>query len=209
MKEIAKKLVEIRAVKLTTPDNLFTWVSGIKSPIYCDNRLIISYPEIRDMVAHGFADAIRAKYPDAQVIAGTATAGIPHAAWVAQILGLPMVYVRSSSKDHGTQKLIEGYMPEGSKVVLIEDLLSTGKSSVAAVKALKAEGADVLGCLAIFSYGFPAVDNVFSDIQVPVASLTNYGEVLEFAEETGLVKGEVKELLASWSKNPRMFTDVE
>lgn len=209
MKEIAKKLAEIRAVKLTTPDHLFTWVSGIKSPIYCDNRLIISYPDIRDMVARSFAEKIRENYPDVEIVAGTATAGIPHAAWVAQILGLPMVYVRSSSKDHGTQKLVEGWMPQGSKVVLIEDLLSTGKSSVAAVKALKAEGANVLGCLAIFSYGFPEVDEVFSEIAVPVSSLTNYGEMLEFAVESGLVVGEMKELLAKWSQNPRMFTDVK
>lgn len=208
MKEIAKKLAEIHAVKLTTPDNLFTWVSGIRSPIYCDNRLIISYPDIRDFVARSFAENIREKYPDAEVVAGTATAGIPHAAWVAQILGLPMVYVRSSSKDHGTQKLIEGYMPEGSKVVLIEDLLSTGKSSAAAVKALKAEGANVLGCLAIFSYGFPEVDKVFAEIGVPVASLTNYGEMLEFAVESGLVSGEMRELLFKWSQNPGMFADV-
>lgn len=209
MKEIAKKLAEIRAVKLTTPDHLFTWVSGIKSPIYCDNRLIISYPDIRDLVARSFAEEIKKRYPDVEIVAGTATAGIPHAAWVAQILGLPMVYVRSSSKDHGTQKLIEGWMPEGAKVVLIEDLLSTGSSSVAAVKALKAERANVLGCLAIFSYGFPEVDRVFAEIEVPVSSLTNYSEMLEYAVETGLVAGEMKTLLSDWSRNPRMFTDVE
>lgn len=209
MREIAKKLVEINAVKLADPDHLFTWVSGIRSPIYCDNRLVISYPEIRNLVASGFADVIRTKYPDAEVIAGTATAGIPHAAWVAQILDLPMVYVRSSSKDHGTQKLIEGNLNRGAKVVLIEDLLSTGKSSIAAVRAIKAEGGDVLACLAIFSYGFSAVDEVFAAEQTPAETLTNYREVLEFAEETGLVKGETKELLSKWSQNPRMFTDAE
>lgn len=208
MREIAEKLAEIRAVKLTTPDHLFTWVSGIKSPIYCDNRLIISYPDIRNFVAGCFSDMIREKYPEAEVIAGTATAGIPHAAWVAQILNLPMVYVRSSSKDHGTQRLIEGNLPAGSKTVLIEDLLSTGKSSVAAVRALKAEGANVLGCLAIFSYGFPEVVKVFDEVGVPVSSLTNYTEMLEYALETGLVSGDTRELLAKWSQNPRMFTDI-
>lgn len=209
MKEIAKHLVEIGAVKLTGPDNLFTWVSGIKSPIYCDNRLIISYPEIRNRVAHGFADVIRERYPEVEIIAGTATAGIPHAAWVADILGLPMVYVRSSSKDHGTKKLIEGHMPEHSKVVLIEDLLSTGKSSIAAVRALQQEGGNVLGCLAIFSYGFPAVDEVFEEAKIPCSSLTNYVELLEYALEIGLVDGETQALLAEWRKNPRVFTDVE
>lgn len=205
MKEIARKLVEIGAVKLTTPDNLFTWVSGIKSPIYCDNRLIISYPEIRKMVASSFAQRIREHFGDVQIIAGTATAGIPHAAWVADILDLPMVYVRSASKDHGTKKLVEGNMPAGSKVVLIEDLLSTGKSSTAAANALRSEGADVIGCLAIFSYGFTSAAEAFTSIGVPFSHLTSYIEILEIGIETGLIDDKTKGLLEKWSSNPHMF----
>ncbi len=205
MKEIARKLVEIGAVKLTTPDKLFTWVSGIKSPIYCDNRLIISYPEVRGLVASKFAEEIKKRFGDVEIIAGTATAGIPHAAWVADILGLPMVYVRSASKDHGTKKLVEGVLPAGAKVVLIEDLLSTGKSSVSAVNALIGEGADVLGCLAIFSYNFDVAAEAFANIGIPFSSLTGYHEVLEIGIETGLISGEIRGLLQKWSENPHMF----
>lgn len=201
--------MEIGAVKLTRPDALFTWVSGIRSPIYCDNRLIISHPEIRSAVADAFAERIRSEYPDAEIIAGTATAGIPHAAWVAERLHLPMVYVRSSSKDHGTKKQIEGEMKPGANVVLIEDLLSTGKSSVAAVNALQHEGAKVQACLAIFSYGFDAVAQAFANTGVPFASLTNYEELLAYALDRGLLDEDTKTLLAAWSKNPRMFTDED
>lgn len=207
-KHLASELLRIGAVKIVGPDHLFTWVSGIKSPVYCDNRMTISYPEIRKAIYKGFAGMIRAKFPEVQVIAGTATAGIPHAAWVAEELGLPMVYVRSASKDHGTQKLVEGVMPEGGKVVLIEDLLSTGKSSAAAVRAIRNEGGDVLACTAIFSYGFPAVAQVFEDLGVPVYALTQYGAVLELALEKGYIPAEHKDTLLQWSENPRMFTDL-
>ncbi len=209
MIEIAEKLVEIGAVKITTPDNLFTWVSGIKSPIYCDNRLVMSYPEIRKMVAKRFAEMIKEQYPDTEIIAGTATAGIPHAAFTAEILELPMVYVRSASKGHGTKKLVEGNMPAGSKVLLIEDLLSTGKSSVAALKALRSEGAEVSACMAIFNYGFEDVEKAFKEVRADYYSLTTYSEVLGVAEKSGALASEQVELLSKWSKNPRIFTDAE
>lgn len=215
MKKLAEKLVEIGAVRLTTPDNLFTWVSGIKSPIYCDNRLTISYPEIRGMIADEFAKIVREKYPEATVIAGTATAGIPHAAFVAERLGLPMVYVRSAGKDHGTGKLIEGVLSPvaaggkkdkaAPKVVLVEDLFSTGKSSVAAVRALKAEGAEVVGCIGIFSYGFDAVAKAFKEVGVPFEALTGYSEILEIELAKGLVDKDTQALLSKWSKDPEMF----
>ncbi len=205
MKEIAEQLLKIGAVKITDPNHLFTWVSGIKSPIYCDNRLIMSYPDIRQLVASHFANRIKVKYPKAEIIAGTATAGITHAAFTAHELNLPMVYVRSSSKEHGTKKLVEGYLPKGAKVVLIEDLLSTGKSSTAAVRALKEEGADVLGCLAVFNYGFDDVRRAFGELEYE--SLTTYSEVLEIAVREGSVAKEQLDVLQAWRNNPRVFTD--
>ena len=151
MKEIAKDLLKIQAVKLS-PNEPFTWASGIKSPIYCDNRLTISYPKIRTAIAKGIAELISERYPKVEVIAGTATAGIPHAAWIAAELDLPLVYVRSKPKDHGRGKQIEGVLHPGAKTVVIDDLLSTGGSVLKAVKAAQNEGADVLGVGAIFSY---------------------------------------------------------
>ena len=156
MKQVAKDLLNIKAVKLS-PEEPFTWASGIKSPIYCDNRLTISYPEIRTRIAKGIAALIKEQYPDAQVIAGTATAGIPHAAWVAEELNLPMIYVRSKPKDHGRGKQIEGVLAPGAKTVVIDDLLSTGGSVLKAVSAAKNEGADVVGVCAIFSYQLPSI----------------------------------------------------
>ncbi len=159
MKEIAKDLLKIQAVKLS-PNEPFTWASGIKSPIYCDNRLTISYPKIRTAIAKGIAELISERYPKVEVIAGTATAGIPHAAWIAAELDLPLVYVRSKPKDHGRGKQIEGVLHPGAKTVVIDDLLSTGGSVLKAVKAAQNEGADVLGVGAIFSYQLQAiVDN--------------------------------------------------
>ncbi len=159
MKEIAKDLLKIQAVKLS-PNEPFTWASGIKSPIYCDNRLTISYPKIRTAIAKGIAELISERYPKVEVIAGTATAGIPHAAWIAAELDLTLVYVRSKPKDHGRGKQIEGVLHPGAKTVVIDDLLSTGGSVLKAVKAAQNEGADVLGVGAIFSYQLQAiVDN--------------------------------------------------
>lgn len=206
-REIAESLLEIKAVTVVDENHLITWVSGIKSPVYCDNRMTISYPEVRDKIANGFADHIRKFYPDVEIIAGTATAGIPHAAWVAQILGLPMVYVRSGAKEHGKGKQTEGVLPAGAKVVLIEDLLSTGGSSLKACEALTTEGANVLCVLAIFSYNFTSVDTAFAEAHIPFFALSDYETLLPIAVEMGAVKSESLELLKKWSKNPKMFTE--
>ncbi len=207
-RQVAEALLEIKAVSIVGEDQLFTWVSGIKSPVYCDNRMTISFPKVRDLIANGFADRIRAKYKDVEVIAGTATAGIPHAAWVAQILDLPMVYVRSNPKGHGKGKQIEGYLKPGSKVVLIEDLLSTGGSSMKACEALREEGADVLSVMAIFSYNFAQVDTIFNEKKIAFETLTDYKTLLPIAVEKNYVDESSKETLLKWSDNPKMFTEA-
>ena len=204
--QIANYLLEIKAVSLVGPDNLFTWVSGIKSPIYCDNRVTIGYPAVRTAIAQGFADRIAAEYPEVQVIAGTATAGIPHAAWVADKMELPMIYVRSQAKEHGKGNQIEGPMTGGQKVFLIEDLFSTGGSSLKAVEALIAAGAEVVGVASIFTYGFPEVARKFEEAGLKHFSLTDYDTLLPIAQAKGYVKEEDLEALKSWSQNPRVFT---
>lgn len=186
MKEIAKDLLKIQAVKLS-PNEPFTWASGIKSPIYCDNRLTISYPKIRTAIAKGIAELISERYPKVEVIAGTATAGIPHAAWIAAELDLPLVYVRSKPKDHGRGKQIEGVLHPGAKTVVIDDLLSTGGSVLKAVKAAQNEGADVLGVGAIFSYQLQAIVDNFRQADLSYFTLTNYSELLEAAVETNYI----------------------
>lgn len=161
--EIAKRLLEIEAVSLS-PDEPFTWASGIKSPIYCDNRLTMSYPEVRDEVAAGLVTLIKEHFSDVEVIAGTATAGIPHAAFVSQKMALPMSYVRSSSKKHGKGNQIEGLVKPGQKVVVVEDLISTGGSAIDAADALKEHGAEVLGIVAIFSYQLKKVRSAYKQL---------------------------------------------
>ncbi|GAB6106997.1 orotate phosphoribosyltransferase [Fusibacter bizertensis] len=205
-REIAESLLKIKAVTIVDEDHLFTWVSGIKSPVYCDNRMTISYPEVRDKIAEGFVKIIKEKFPEAEIIAGTATAGIPHAAWVAQKMSLPMVYVRSSAKEHGKGKQTEGVLPVGAKVVLIEDLLSTGGSSIKACEALINEGANVVGTLAIFSYNFAQVDQLFREMEIPFVTLTDYKTLLPIAVEKGYVPNASLETLKKWSESPRMFT---
>ena len=201
MKQVAKDLLSIKAVTLS-PEEPFTWASGIKSPIYCDNRLTISYPEVRKRIAKGIADIIREKYPETEVIAGTATAGIPHAAWIAEELNLPMIYVRSKPKDQGRGKQIEGVLAEGQKVVLIDDLLSTGGSVLKAVDAAKNEGADVLGVCGIFSYQLSKLDDNFKVYNLLYATLTNYTELIEVAEENDYIEEKQKEILHAWRKDP-------
>ena len=206
MKEIAKDLLKIKAVKLS-PNKPFTWASGIKSPIYCDNRLTISYPEIRKQIAQGLAAQIKAEFPDVEVIGGVATAGIPHAAWVADELGLPLIYVRSKPKDHGRGKQIEGVLPAHAKTVLIDDLLSTGGSVLKAVKAAQNEGADVIGVGAIFSYQLPAVSANFKQVGLSFTTLTNYSELLEAATEENYIAADQLATLKKWRKAPEKWNN--
>ncbi len=205
MKEIAKDLLKIQAVKLS-PNEPFTWASGIKSPIYCDNRLTISYPKIRTVIAKGIAELISEKYPKVEVIAGTATAGIPHAAWIAAELDLPLVYVRSKPKDHGRGKQIEGVLHPGAKTVVIDDLLSTGGSVLKAVKAAQNEGADVLGVGAIFSYQLQAIVDNFRQADLSYFTLTNYSELLEVAVETNYISTTERAALEKWRHDPENWS---
>lgn len=204
---IAKMLLDIQAITLRDTQNLFTWASGIQSPIYCDNRLTMAYPQVRDAIAEGFAALIRENYPETEVLVGTATAGIPHAAWTAQKMNLPMAYVRSSAKAHGRGNQVEGKVQQGQKVVVIEDLLSTGGSSMKAVKALQEAGADVLGVVAIFTYGFDQLDQLFSSESVAYHTLTSYQILLPLAKEMGLLEEKEISLLEQWSKDPYIFTE--
>ncbi|GIP36418.1 orotate phosphoribosyltransferase [Paenibacillus sp. J2TS4] len=202
--EIAEALLQIGAVALR-PHEPFTWTSGIRSPIYCDNRLIMSYPSIRNKVAEGFAAIIRERYPEAEVIAGTATGGIAHAAWVADRLNLPMVYVRGKAKGHGKQNLVEGVLNPGSKVVVIEDLISTGGSSLKAALAVKEAGGDILSVLSIFTYQFDQAKEAFGEQQIVIESLSDYTALLETAVRLGQIEEQDIALLQSWRKNPQSF----
>lgn len=200
-KKVAESLLKIKAIKLQ-PSEPFTWASGWKSPIYCDNRKTLSFPEIRTLVRDEFVKTVKAKYPQAEVIAGVATGAIAQGALVAQELGLPFIYVRSSPKDHGLGNLIEGDLKAGQKVVVIEDLISTGGSSLKAAEAVRAAGAEVLGMVAIFTYGFPVSENAFKEHKVELTTLSNYNAMIETAVATGYVKEEQVETLKEWRKNP-------
>ncbi len=202
--KIAADLLNIGAVALR-PDEPFTWTSGIKSPIYCDNRLTMAYPEVRERIAEGFAELIRSRYPETEVIAGTATAGIPHAAWVAQKLNLPMAYIRDKAKGHGKQNQIEGLIKEGQKVVVIEDLISTGGSSLKAALAVREAGADPLAVLAIFSYQLDRAVSAFAEENVPLATLSNYTALMQTALQLGTIQESQVELLKSWREDPSSF----
>lgn len=198
---VAEELLKIKAVFLS-PNEPFTWASGIKSPIYCDNRLTMSYPAVRKAIAKGLAEKIKLNYPDVEVIAGTATAGIAHAAWVADILDLPMVYIRSKAKDHGKGNQIEGQITPGQKMVVIEDLISTGGSVLEACQAAKREGAEVLGVAAIFTYELPKGTANFESSQIPLVTLTNYSTLLETALEAAYIQKEDLTLLNRWKQDP-------
>ncbi|ASS65928.1 MULTISPECIES: orotate phosphoribosyltransferase [unclassified Paenibacillus] len=203
-REIAAKLLEIGAVALR-PEEPFTWTSGLKSPIYCDNRLTMSYPEIRELIAEGFAAVIRRNYPDADAIAGTATAGIPHAAWAAQKLNLPMSYIRDKAKGHGKQNLIEGRIAAGQKVVVIEDLISTGGSSLKAAQAVREAGAEVLAVLAIFTYQFKQASDAFAEASVPLETLSSYSALIDVAAERGVVRSGQIDSLKAWREDPQGY----
>lgn len=200
-KKIASCLLEIKAVFLR-PQEPFTWASGIKSPIYCDNRLTLSYPHIRNQVEQGLAENIRKHYPDCEVVAGTSTAGIAHAALVADILGLPMCYVRSSAKDHGRNNQIEGKVEKGQKVVVVEDLISTGGSVIEVVNVLREVGAEVLGIASIFTYGLQKGIDRMQEAQVKNVSLSNYDALVEVAVEQDYIKAEDVKKLQAFQKNP-------
>jgi len=194
---IAQSLLEIKAVTLS-PDDPYTWSSGIKSPIYCDNRVTLAYPEIRENIYQGLIELIKEHAQDAEIISGTATAGIPHAAFVADQLKLPMSYVRSKSKGHGKGNQIEGALSKGKKVVVIEDLISTGGSSINAVEALIEDGAEVLGVFAIFTYGINKAEEAFKAIDVPFYTLSNYDELISVAEKEGYIENKDIKTLKAW-----------
>lgn len=201
---VAQHLLDIKAIKLS-PSEPFTWASGWKSPIYCDNRKTLSYPKVRDYIKEQFAAAVKAKYPEVEVIAGVATGAIAQGVLVAQELDLPFIYIRSSAKNHGLENLIEGAYTPGQKVVVIEDLISTGGSSLQAVEALRNAGCEVLGMLAIFTYGFQkAVDN-FEAANCQVDTLSNYNAMIDLAVKEGYVKPEEVEKLKAWRVSPETY----
>ncbi|MFC0271225.1 orotate phosphoribosyltransferase [Metabacillus herbersteinensis] len=200
-KEIAKKLLQIEAVYLQ-PNNPFTWSSGIKSPIYCDNRLTLSYPEIRNVIAEGLVSLIETHFPDVEIIAGTATAGIPHAAWVSDRLSLPMCYVRSKAKGHGKGNQIEGKVLPNQKVVVVEDLISTGGSAITAVEALRAEGCEVLGVVSIFTYGLSVGKELLEEANIKAHSLSDYEALIQVAVEEGYVSEKDVQKLKNWREDP-------
>ena len=200
-KELASKLLQIKAIKLQ-PNDPFTWASGWKSPFYCDNRKTLSYPDIRSFVKISMAHAVLEHVIGAEVIAGVATAGIPQAALVADELGLPLIYVRSKPKDHGLENLIEGEMKQGSKVVVIEDLISTGLSSLKAVEAIRKAGGNVIGMVAAYTYGFPVAAEAFKNAGVELITLTDYEHVVRNALETGYIQETDTKLLHEWREDP-------
>ncbi len=200
-KSIAEKLIQIKAIKLQ-PTNPFTWASGWKSPIYCDNRLTLSYPEIRTDVRDAFVETIRKHYPDVEVIAGVATGAIAQGVLVAEAMGLPFVYVRSSAKGHGLENQIEGHLPEGKKVVVLEDLVSTGGSSLKAVESLRKAKADVLGMVAIFTYDFPVAQDNFNKANCSLTTLSDYHALIDYAVSVNYIDASHIDTLKRWRENP-------
>ena len=202
--KVASYLLDIKAIKLE-PTHPFTWASGWKSPIYCDNRKTLSYPEVRSYIKEQFAALVREKYPEVEVVAGVATGAIAQGVLVAQELDLPFIYIRSSAKSHGLENLIEGEYKSGQKVVVIEDLVSTGGSSLQAVEALRNAGCEVLGMLAIFTYGFQkAVDN-FEKAGCQLTTLSNYHAMIDLALKTGYIQEDQVEKLKEWRLSPETY----
>jgi len=200
-KKVAENLLKIKAVFLR-PDEPFIWASGIKSPIYCDNRLILTAPEARDVVENAIAETVKKEYPEAEALFGTSTAGIAHAAIAGHILGMPMGYVRGSSKDHGRNNKIEGKLEKGEKVVVIEDLISTGGSCIDVVDALREAGAEVLGIVSIYTYGMKKGLERLKEANVKNVSLTDFDTVIEVAAQTGYIKASDVERLKAFRDNP-------
>jgi len=202
--KIAEQLLEIEAVFLR-PNDPFTWSSGLKSPIYCDNRMTLSYPTLRKDIAKGLVDLIKSEFPNVELIAGTATAGIPHAAWVSDLLELPMCYVRSSAKSHGKGNQIEGKISEGQKAVVIEDLISTGGSAIAAAEALRNAGIEVLGIVSIFTYELDKGKQRLEEANIKAVSLTNYSNLIKVALDKGIIEEKDVALLESFRDNPETW----
>lgn len=200
-KAFASKLLDIKAIKLQ-PNNPFTWASGWKSPFYCDNRKTLSYPRLRNFVKLEICHAIMENFPEVEAIAGVATGAIPQGALVADELGLPFVYVRSKPKDHGLENLIEGELETGAKVVVIEDLISTGGSSLKAVEAIRKYGCETIGMVAAYTYGFPVAEKAFSEAGVKLITLTDYDHVVEQAVAIGYINESDVEVLHQWRKDP-------
>jgi orotate phosphoribosyltransferase len=199
--KVAEFLLQIKAIKLQ-PNNPFTWASGWKSPIYCDNRVTLSHPSIRTYIRQKLTQLVQEEYGSVDLIVGVATAGIPQGALVAQELGLPFAYVRAKAKEHGTGSLIEGEIVEGQRAVLVEDLISTGKSSLAAVAALRDAGLSVAGLVSIFTYGFDVADENFAAAKCRYSSLSNYNALIEYASEHSFIASSDIELLRRWRENP-------
>lgn len=199
--EIAKGLLSIEAVFLR-PEDPFTWASGIKSPIYCDNRLTLTAPEVRNLVENSLVETIKEHYPECEVVMGTSTAGIAHAAIVGHLMGIPMGYVRGSAKDHGRTNQIEGKLLPGQKVVVIEDLISTGGSAIDTVEVLRAAGAEVLGIASIFTYGMQKGLSRFAEAHVKNVSLCDLDALVEVAADSGYIKSEDKERIIEFRNNP-------
>ncbi|MBP5473836.1 MAG: orotate phosphoribosyltransferase [Bacteroidales bacterium] len=202
--KIAVSLLQIKAIKLQ-PSNPFTWASGWKSPIYCDNRKTLSYPAIRSFICDSFVDLIKSKYPDVEVIAGVATGAIAHGMLVADRMNLPFIYVRSSAKEHGLGNQIEGFYQPGQKVVVVEDLISTGGSSLKAVKALREAGCEVLGMVAIFTYQFQKSVDAFAEANCALDTLSNYSVLVDTAVKEDFIKEADMETLKKWRENPEVW----
>ncbi|MGG9971871.1 orotate phosphoribosyltransferase [Ferruginibacter sp. SUN002] len=200
-KAVAEKLLQINAIKLS-PQQPFTWASGWKSPIYCDNRKVLSFPFIRDFIKSEMCNVIFQKFPDADILAGVATAGIAWGAMAADQLKLPYIYVRPKPKEHGLGNQIEGFYEQSQKVVVVEDLISTGKSSLEVVEVLRKAGLEVVGMVSIFTYGFDVADKAFANASVEYRSLTNYSTLIELAIEKGIVSDTQQSTLLEWSKHP-------
>lgn len=203
---VAQKLLEIKAVNFS-PEAPYTWASGLKAPIYTDNRLIMSYPSVRSTVEDALAELIKENFPDVDVIAGTATAGIPHAAFVSERLDLPMIYVRSSAKDHGKQNAIEGALEVGAKVVIIEDLISTGGSVITAADKIQEAGGEVIAAVAIFDYLLAASKEAFEKEGYPLMTLTNYVKILDYAVKDPKLSPYYDKLM-DWYKDPKAWSEI-
>ncbi|MCW3088549.1 MAG: Orotate phosphoribosyltransferase [Sediminibacterium sp.] len=206
-KAVAEKLLQVAAVKLS-PENPFTWASGWKSPIYCDNRRVLSFPFVRDFIKSELCNVIFQHFPTAELLAGVATAGIPWGAMAADQLKLPYIYVRPKPKEHGLGNQVEGYYTAGQKVLVIEDLISTGKSSLQVVEVLRQAGVEVVGMVSIFTYGFTVAEKAFADAQVVYRSLTDYSHLISLAVEKGQISPETETLLLNWRTDPANWQGI-